>query len=339
MKNIPENIDWSLMTKVLSSNATSKEKDQFDTWMKADTSNESFFIKTREVWIQSKEERVDTDAALAVVKGKIQTQKTTKSSATTKQYWITPIKSKYVKIAASLIFLMVSLYMVYDQTNKASTLQILSVSTGLDERLQITLPDSSKVFLNAGSTISYPNKFTEEKRPVTLDGEAFFEVRPDPNKPFTITTPNTETTVLGTSFTVTAYPNENIEEVIVETGRVSFRNEHTQENILLMPGDKGTYIKTNRLITKLKNANNNHLSWKTHLVEFNKESLASVFNTLEKTYLISFDTTSATINNCKLTARFNEQTLPSILEAIEMTFDIKIIKENSTYIVYGQGCE
>lgn len=338
MKNIPENIDWSLMMKVLSSNSTSKENDQFEDWVKTDSANELFFIKAKEIWIQSKKDVVDTNAALNAVKSKVKTQSTSIPSVTIDQHWMNPAWNRFAKIAASLIFLVASVYMIYDQSDKLST-QPISVSTGLNERLHITLPDSSKVFLNSGSKISYPEKFTRDGRNVTLEGEAYFDVIPNPEKPFIITTQNTETVVLGTSFSVKAYPNEDIEEVIVETGSVSFGNSNIQKNIVLMPGDKGAYTKTKRTFTKLKNLTNNHMSWKTRVVEFNKESLVTVFNTLEKIYFISFDTKSATIDNCMLTARFNNQSLKSIIEALEMTFDLKIIKEESIYIVYGQGCK
>lgn len=335
MKNIPKNIDWSLLMKIISSNSTIKENDQFEAWIKTDIENELFFIKVKEIWTQSKKESVNIDAALNAVKNKIKFQNTTRTSD---RHSINPIWNRFTKIAASLLFLVGTLFIIFQQKNKSS-IQLLSISTELNERLNITLPDSTKVFLNSGSKISYPEKFTDDKRSITLNGEAYFDVTHNPHKPFIITTLNTKTVVLGTSFSLRAYSDESIEEIIVETGKISFGSSRTDDKIVLLPGDKGEYTKTRKILSKLKKKNSNQMSWKTRVMKFDKDSLLSVFSTLEKVYLTSFEVETAIINNCKLSARFDNQTLESIIEAIEMTFDIKIIKEESTYIVYGQGCK
>ena len=84
----------------------------------------------------------------------------------------------------------------------------IEISTAYGEQKRLVLPDSSEVWLNAGSTITYPKTFTKENRVVTLDGEAYFSVRKDDAKPFIVETSQLSVKVLGTKFNVKAYAND-----------------------------------------------------------------------------------------------------------------------------------
>jgi len=99
-----------------------------------------------------------------------------------------------------------------------------SASTGIKERKLITLPDSSQVWLNANSTLSVEAGYASNVRHVELNGEAFFDVTPDPAKPFVVKTKHIKIQVLGTAFNIQAYPTAEKFSVGVEHGKVAVWN-------------------------------------------------------------------------------------------------------------------
>ena len=109
------------------------------------------------------------------------------------------------------------------------------------------LPDGSTVYLNKDSKLTYPNKFEGDERVVILEGECFFDVKKNPDKPFIIFSGNTKTEVLGTTFNLRAYPEQENVEVMVLTGRVKFsRITDETENkkmVNLTKQKKGIYMK------------------------------------------------------------------------------------------------
>jgi transmembrane sensor len=128
----------------------------------------------------------------------------------------------WLKVAATLIGV-ISIGLTIYRFSAADkslniTYQTIRVPNGVKQQLQ--LPDSSIVYLNSGSSITIPSNFGEKKRFITLTGEAFFEVKHNARKPFTISTSKLQITDIGTSFNVKAYPEEKLVKVAVKTGEV-----------------------------------------------------------------------------------------------------------------------
>jgi len=148
----------------------------------------------------------------------------------------------------------------------------------------ITLPDGSVVTLNTNSLISYPKIFGKNNRTVKFEGEAFFDIRKNPLKPFIIETNKAQIKVLGTSFNVNT--GNKITEVVVKTGKVEFRNIVKNKNkIILTPGEKG--ISNTEKIYKINNTNLNYLSWKTRFFTYNNEKLKNIISDINKTYQVN----------------------------------------------------
>jgi transmembrane sensor len=128
---------------------------------------------------------------------------------------------KWIGVAALLLALTGIYFYKSDITglfNPDAKIQMASATT---ERKQFQLADGTKVWLSPNSKLSYPNKFDDSERRVTLDGEAFFEVTHDAKHPFIIKSGELSTTVLGTSFNVTAYTKQRTINVTLVTGKVA----------------------------------------------------------------------------------------------------------------------
>lgn len=109
------------------------------------------------------------------------------------------------------------------------------------QKYQIVLPDGSKVFLNAGSTLTFPSSFQGDQRRVKLEGEAFFEIAHSKDKQFVVETAQQQIRVLGTVFNVKAYTNEPVHYTTLMEGRIALRSQGTQEELVLTPGKQVQY--------------------------------------------------------------------------------------------------
>ncbi|NQU88299.1 MAG: FecR family protein, partial [Mariniphaga sp.] len=208
----------------------------------------------------------------------------------------------------------------------------------LESPKDIILPDGTIVTLNSDTKLFYPKQFEGNSREVKISGEAFFNVTPNPDKPFIINAGNTQIKVLGTSFNVYAYPGSQTVEVIVETGKVQVLNptqtiQNTENEVFLDPGDKATFFKKEKVLTKNKNDDPNYNAWKTYNLVFEESKLSYVFQVLEKTYHVEIQTDDPEIENLMLVAEFNNKPINFVLDVIRLTFNLELSIENDRYIL------
>ncbi len=147
----------------------------------------------------------------------------------------------------------------------------------------VVLPDGTKVCINAASKLRYPLEFTGNERSVFLTGEACFEVVKDENKPFVVNTEKIDTKVLGTTFNVNAYPDEDVNITLVE-GSVQLHNKLNNQKYKLEPNDNAA-LKLNETKLKISKVNASKLiAWKNGYYYFEREQLQSIMKKLQKWY-------------------------------------------------------
>ncbi len=246
------------------------------------------------------------------------------------------------RLAAAVVIgamLLVSGYEVI--YNQSATRELLEVTAANQQVNTVTLPDGSRVSLNSNTRLKYPKKFGRKIREVSIEGEAFFEVKPNKNKPFVIHAGSAQIKVLGTSFNVNAYPATKKVEVIVETGRVQVVNKTTEtiktDELILSPGDKGTLDCSSNALLKTINLDPNFLAWKTHNLYFKATSLNEVIGTLANVYKVNIRLADPKLNGLLLTAQFNNYTLDFILKVIESTFNVEVQNVNGQYILKSRS--
>ena len=200
----------------------------------------------------------------------------------------------------------------------------------LGQRSKIVLPDSSEVYLGAGSRLHYPDKFANNTREISLEGEAFFQVTKDPHKPFIIHTGTVQTRVLGTSFKIDAFKNQPL-SVSVATGKV--RVDDVQGNkikslAVLIPGQMVTYnnsqaITSAVVITEVSD-------WKDALLSFHNRSLKDVTSILERWYNVKILYRKQAIANKKISVALQaDMPLNKIMKVLAAT-------AHFNYIISGQ---
>ncbi|QEM14265.1 FecR family protein [Mucilaginibacter rubeus] len=154
----------------------------------------------------------------------------------------------------------------------------------LGRRSKIILPDSSEVYLGAGSRLNYPDKFASNTREISLEGEAFFQVTKNPHKPFIIHTGTVQTRVLGTSFKIDAFKNQPI-SVAVATGKVrvdDVSGNKIKSLAVLVPGQMVTY--DNKLAVTSAVITTEVSGWKDALLSFHNRNLKDITSVLERWY-------------------------------------------------------
>jgi len=157
-----------------------------------------------------------------------------------------------------------------------------TIATPRGGQYQVTLPDHTKVWLNAESSLRFPTAFTDKQRTVELTGEAYFEVAPNKNQPFLVKAGSTETRVLGTQFNVMAYGDEGPVRTTLIEGSV--RMGQGQANALLVPGQQGQWDATNgKMATRMVNTRQ-VTAWKDGYYYFDRTSVQSVMRQIARWY-------------------------------------------------------
>ncbi len=238
------------------------------------------------------------------------------------------IKRVWMRVAAivALVLLVGSAVIWTNQGDRLNAREELA-STNDFGLTKIELADGSVVTLNVGSHLSYPDQFEGNFREVELEGEAFFEVHANPEKPFIIRAGRAHIQVLGTSFNVNAFPSSGEVAVVVEAGRVQVSANDTEakdENVVLTPGERGVLTKNAPAFTKEPNNDQNFLAWKTHSFVFDKTSLEDVIEQLNKVYRVQIATADPAMGQLLLTARFDDRSIRFILEVIAMTHNLEV---------------
>jgi ferric-dicitrate binding protein FerR (iron transport regulator) len=342
--NKKRNIDWGKMARYLDHEMDAEEQMDFEITARSDQEYEKILDSVRETWNATKTRQnmieVNTDSAWEKLKTRIETQEKLSGPAKKiSEHADRNIIFFALRIAAVLVVtagLSLVIYRSFIYPNFISQRQLV-IKAEPDRMVQTTLPDGSVIHIKANSEINY-HKGKRGTRELSLKGEAFFEISPDPDRPFIISTGPALVKVYGTSFSVESQKNGQTVNVYVESGLVSLaRSARENQYITIEPGYMGTL--TDKGIEKKLNSNDNWLAWKTGKLEFRMKSLDSVIADLNHTYGTDITLESQVIADCHFTGTFlNHQPVDTVLEVLKTAFNLDITRTGSGTILSGTGC-
>jgi ferric-dicitrate binding protein FerR (iron transport regulator) len=231
--------------------------------------------------------------------------------------------------AAALIIIGLGATMLYLNKTDAFTRKIVVAANSDERNKEVSLPDGSKIYLNRNSELSYNKNMEQLSRNVTLKGEAFFDIKRDPSKPFIIDAGKARVKVLGTSFSVLTSNSHNAVEVFVKTGSVMLSDNSGTQNLVLEPGFIGSMDLNSS--AKAVNENPNYLSWNTDTLVYDGKTLDVVFADLKKVYDIDVVADDPEILNDAITTVFDNQPQDTIIRVICTTFNFHYKKEGVVY--------
>ena len=232
----------------------------------------------------------------------------------------------FLSIAAS-IALLIGAYFFYQNTMVSDEIVIAS----LEEIKEITLPDSSKVWLNKHSELSYSKDF--ETRDLKLNGEAFFEIKRDESRPFIIYTMETKTTVLGTSFNINS--DDKAVKITVVTGKVAFENINNSvaKKVELVKGELATLDAVSNKIILSDNVDVNFLAWKDQKIIFDETPLAEIEKILEDYFGVEIEIVEKRIYAKRGTGTFVDPTLENVLMVLSHGLGLQYKKVDNKYVI------
>jgi ferric-dicitrate binding protein FerR (iron transport regulator) len=203
----------------------------------------------------------------------------------------------------------------------------------------VILPDSSKVWLNSGSKISYPAKFTGKTREVLISGEAYFEVEKDKERPMIVSTEkNFIIEVLGTRFNVKAYEDDSFSEATLYSGEIKIKtesgNNKNSREILMKPLE--TVLISENNITSLTRQKDTTVNaeWKKGILLFDNTPMNEVIRRIERWHGVTFAIKDSSILNHRITASFNSESAIQIMEMIRYTSPVDYRMEGSVINVF-----
>ena len=210
---------------------------------------------------------------------------------------------------------------------------------------EIKLEDGSLVKLASNSSISYPEHFGNKNRNVYLKGEAFFDIKKDPNKPFIVHAGNITTQVLGTSFSIKSYEEGKTIEVAVKTGRVSvFENDEintkNRKGIILTPNQKIIFNKqTKEIIPTIVAAPIPLIPLeKSETFVFDEMPIEEVFAKFRKIYGLEIIIGNQALNRCIFTGDLNDLPLSTQLDLICKSINSTHEQRGTSIFINGDGC-
>lgn len=355
-------------------------------WLNENEKNRKYFDEIEFVWKTSgiaqniEQNDVEKDRKIFIQKiSELPGEKTMKPAEPVRrslQLFRNSTGAKYyqwLRIAAIFILAFCLSWTVFYFMNRkpdTGSLAYNQIITTKGQKSQIILSDGTKIWLNSETTLKYPSAFNEMKREIFLEGEAFFEVQKKDNKiPFIVKTSEIDIKVLGTSFNVMAYSDEETIETTVVKGSVCIIRKGLEsspdQNIILKPNQKVTLLKKGSQVilseietekpTLIKSTKTTqpisptekeqilispkvdielHTAWKDHRLIFQSETFENIAYKLERWYDVKIHIQNEELKKYRYTGKFvHKETLNQVLEILNLTTPINYtFKQNDLYI-------
>jgi ferric-dicitrate binding protein FerR (iron transport regulator) len=348
------NIEFDQIAAYLSGEGTKTERKQVEDWISTSEENRLHFEKCRAVFEldyaieteTTEEQKFDTGSAWKNVYSRLDLSEKPLEDT---QIFLdiqddevddTPeitLEGKgrtypWVRIAAVFVIVLTAVFLILNRSSDKPTTLTASALTE-----EFMLADSSRVVLESGASITYRDNFGKSNRELTLEGKAYFDVTRDEDLAFLIKTASGEVEVLGTSFEV--QENNDSLYVVVENGIVRMTSLTTGEFVTLQRNERGVLNLRTQQITTTALANVNDLFWATNRLTYRQQSLISVFNELSEIFNKEIQYDPETINECRITAVFMDQSFNDILKNMALSMDFEYETDGDRVIITSNGCE
>ncbi|MDR1162164.1 MAG: FecR family protein [Tannerellaceae bacterium] len=304
-----------LLKKYITGDASQKEKEDIQLWIEASEENRKEFMRLRILYDMSLAHEPE--------------QTLPQSGKSIKRIFL-----ELAKIAAIICITFGCSYYFLNHLPKKeeeAVMQTLHIPAG--QRAELILTDGTKVWLNALTTLTFPNKFTKDSRQVYLDGEAYFDVSHNAGKIFTVNTNRYLVNVYGTEFNISAYSRSNLFETALIDGSVEVVALHDTQKIQLSPGRR-VYLEDGKLVSG-SILDYNHFLWKKGIISFEHERIEDILVKLRLYYDIAIENKNTSINNMRYTGKFHTKDgIEHVLNVLKIPTNLRFTKDNENNIIY-----
>lgn len=314
-----KNIDPHLLERYAKGQCNAEEQALIEQWLEAD---EDWFTEE-----SSEEDKESTQDAMSIeiwdaLKNRIK-----------KRLWMLRVRWASFRLAG-IGMITAIIFFTWPLLQKEQPYQLREIATTAGKFVKFTLPDSSTVWLSGNSKISFPTKFDNKTRLITLNqGEIFIDVQKHRDWPFEVKTDELTIQVLGTQFNVENRLNEHQVYTSLKSGSIKLKN-NTQE-ILLKPGETISYHKINHTLSPIQHANPEDMdAWITGGLIFKGIPLTAALHRLEDFYGVTFKIAEGSNLNLPITGKFKNQSLDRILVLISQTTGLQFKQRGNQILVH-----
>lgn len=322
------NID-ELLAKRLAGETTPQEEGLIESWLQESPDNSRYFDSLQRLWSQAPTARaatlrpIDTERALQKVKAQIPPAAPIARRISMYQW---------MPAAAAALALVVAAVFFFRNPSETQEVQIAAAATTLTD----TLTDGSVVVLNRNSALRIAGNFNKKERRMRLEGEAYFEVAHDREKPFVIEVQQLEVKVVGTEFNVDNRSEPGRVKVSVTEGKVQL--SAGAQSLLLVAGEQAVYESATGNITRVAQPNPNVLAYKNRLFDYEATPLGQVVRELSDVYGVDISLKNKALENCSLHGRYENLELDRVLDLIADAFSLTVEKKDGKVVLDGTGC-
>lgn len=313
----------SIIKKYLSGKSSEEEQKNLLQWIRREE-NLNEFQRIKQEWTtEVRKETMPSEFAQdwKAIQGKMmaQLQQEVQQKQRTLNFF------RYAAIFMVLIAVPALLY-IFSQNQPAAPLVYTTVAADYGQISKAILPDSSVVWVNSGSSIKYNNQFSASNRDIELEGEAFFKVTRNADLPLIVTNSDLKVKVLGTEFSVSAYPEEPNIHVILEKGKVELTSaSNTRFRQEMKPGEMATFSKIKKELALTAVNTSLYTSWKDGLINIYNLPLSELVIKLEKRFNQKF-LVDEQIKDVPYTFTIKNEDLSSVLSLMEKITPVEAIQ-------------
>ncbi len=310
-----ENTPWVILLKHFQDQSSTDEKEQIRIWIEEDEENRKIYDEAHSAYLitsaMPKSVTTNKEKAWQIISRRI--------SGSGKQR-ITYLQIfNYSAAAVGLLLIGISLFWLTAKTDRNTNAKgyFTEVIAPPGQKARVVLPDSTMVWLNAGSSVRYNSLFNMKNREVTMTGEAFFQVKRDEKKKFRVRSGSLDVVVYGTSFNIKNYSDDIFHEITVMEGKIGLIS-HGRETRQLTQGDQAVMNRKINTIT-YKSANPEVVAaWIKNELVFDNTPIEEVIKYLERWYGVNISIHGDMKRKHNYTFRVKTETAQEMLELMKM---------------------
>ena len=234
---------------------------------------------------------------------------------------------QFISKAAAILLIPVITLFIYTRFFQPGQVdsQLAEITSPMGSRTFLELSDGTKVWLNHGSKMIYPQKFTGKTRTVQLSGEGYFDVAHDRTKPFIVESRGMEVKAVGTKFNVKAYPDDTDFETTLESGKVIILKKTPDKELTvcqMLPGQHLIFNNTTNQYSLKAGELSKYISWKEGKLVFKDDPMDKVAERLSRWYNVEIIIKDPEVKELTYTATFIDESLSQVLEMLEIVTPI-----------------
>lgn len=279
MKEGINKLDEELMVKFLMGECSEEELHKVNTWLDESSENARELFRIEQIYHLGRSEEFADEKKIE--RAEKQLFKRLKQEET-KRYKMRRMNTwmRYAAMFIGIFFISGLSYHIYQSQSETDDLVAV---TATDKVKELMLPDGTKVWLNKYTTLKYPREFSEKGRNVYMEGEAYFEVKRDTEKPFIVRSEAMQVRVLGTVFNLKSDKANPLAVATLVKGEIEVKGNHDEGMIVLSPGQKAELNgMTRRLV--VKQVDTGIENWHNNQFVFEKADIFTIARTLESSY-------------------------------------------------------